>query len=177
MNSRTLKITQRSVQVLNRIPQLMPTFVNEVERMTGHRVQNMTGRYLPADPAPEGMTIAQTQLLWSSSLKLFGQQMLTAVLAKQTRHFLRHTQSTDAWVSTLHSHPLHPEALPEEVFSLLRQLARSVFRMHIHDHGDHIVVSRPVWSHLSHQVLEMLVKSGKAPESLDELLMAQDLGL
>jgi len=80
-------------------------------------------------------------------------------------------------VSTLESLPERNDAFPPSTFNVLRALVARSPKVEIDDRGTCIVLYRNLWTYLTNHLLSFLVRSGQAPELLDELLLTKDLGL
>lgn len=129
------------------------------------------------DASVAGMTVGQAQLVWSSATALFTYDELSGILADSLREspVLKPIYTED--ISTLESVQTRQDAFESSVFCVLRMLAATVPGLEIDDRGSCVVLNRPLWSHLTHHLLAILVQSGQAAESLEELMLSRDLAL
>ncbi|MGE8067114.1 hypothetical protein [Pseudomonas sp. NPDC089569] len=159
-------------------PTQMPSFLGALQAQMGHTGHASTSLYLQVpDSAPEGMSIAQAQFIWSRATELFTEAELIEMLAGTLQDASPMGQLYSGKVSSLDSQPSQPDAYGSAVFSVLRKLAATVTEFEIDDRGSCIVLNKSLWSHWTHHLLSILVTIGEAPESLQELLLQQDLGL
>lgn len=144
----------------------------------GHTSINSALLYLNVpDSAPEGMTIAEAQFIWSRAVALYDETELTAKLATTLQNPSPMGELYNEKVSSLDSQTSQSDSYDPLVFGVLRNLSATVPEVEIDDRGSCIVLNKSLWSHLTHHLLTILVMAGEAPESLEELLLQKDLGL
>lgn len=138
--------------------------------------QNSYYSHVP-DSAPAGMTVDQGQLIWSSVIELFTENELIDILADSMHGAPPMRPIYEDKVSTVESVPERDDAFNPTVFSVLRKVAIRSANVEIDDRGTCIVLNRALWSHMTCHLLSLLVRSGQAPESLNELLLAIEVGV
>jgi len=128
--------------------------------------------------APEGMTLEQAQLVWSCAVELFTDVELTDILVDSLRNSsisqpsMRESLFNPDNVSTIHQ-----DVFSARVVIILIDIAAKAPIDRIENQGSSVILRKTMWSHLTHHLLSIVVRSNRASESLDELLLSEELGL
>ena len=155
----------------------LPGITAMVTHMNPPDPLKMSNYAVVPDAAPEGMTVEQAQWVWSRAGELFTENELIGILTESLQGGPELKPIYEQRVSTLESVPERNDAFGPIVFTVLRTLSARSSRVEVDDRGSCIVLNRSLWSYLTQHLLSLLVRSGQAPDSLEELMLLRDLGL
>jgi len=154
---------------------IQPQMISKSPWQFGHC---QSAPYPAINNAPDGMTLEQAQLIWSCAVELFTDVEITEILVDGLRNSsISQPSMRESLFNPENVATIHQDVFSAQVVIMLIEIAAKAPIDRIENQGSSVILRKTMWSHLTHHLLSIVVRSGKAPESLDELLLYEELGL